>query len=106
MLATPKNFRFNAEEKDKRTIELFNEIFPYRVQCPECEGRFFRKIFENGLRELLENFSGSSNHLIDQIDSYRDLRYWECPACHESVSLQKPKRNHNEKTSNIKGGSK
>jgi hypothetical protein len=101
MTTTPQNFRFRAEEKDDRLMELFQEVVPYKVQCPECKGLFYRQIFENSLEELLKKFSWSSEHLLDHMESYRDLKFWECPACEEPVTLQKPRENYREKIQSV-----
>ena len=94
MVQTPPGFRFKSSEKDERLLELFQFEAPRKLECPKCDGVFYREVFEKKLRQFLENQIPQSEHLIEQLDTYKDLLNWECPKCRESVSLEKAQTNY------------
>ncbi|QKQ98069.1 hypothetical protein GKQ38_00835 [Candidatus Nanohaloarchaea archaeon] len=93
MVETPTNFEFKSSEKTERVLELFRFEAPRRLQCPECEAVFHRAVFEKKLKQFL-NQDPASEHLIDQLDSQKDLLNWACPNCRRTVGLQKAPVNH------------
>lgn len=103
MVTTPRNFQFKASEKTQRVLELFRFEAPRKLQCPECEAVFHRSVFEKKLLQFLENQRHASEHLIDQLDSYKDLLNWECPKCREPVTLEKAQINYRKRISNNGG---
>jgi rubredoxin len=100
MVDAPDNFDFRSRRKDERILELFRFEAPRKLQCPECGAIFHRAVFEKNLKQFLETQSSHSEHLIDQLNSYKDLLNWECPSCNESVHLEKSETNYREKISN------
>ncbi|MFB6199612.1 MAG: hypothetical protein ABEJ83_01930 [Candidatus Nanohaloarchaea archaeon] len=53
-------------------LEAFRENVPWRPECDNCGQKFFRKEFEENLKE---------NGLLEDIDSETEISYLQCPNC-------------------------
>lgn len=75
--------RTGSLSQEEYGIATLRREIPYKVKCPECGSRFYRKTFENKLTEQIKQEEG----LIQQLDNDYDLTYWNCPKCETAVDF-------------------
>ena len=58
--------------QETQILRQFRDKIPYRPECNNCGEKFFRKKFEENLKE-----SG----ILEDIEEASELFYMECPGC-------------------------
>lgn len=78
-----KKERTGSLSQEEHGIATLRREMPYKVKCPECDSKFYRKVFENKLREQIRQEEG----LIEQLENDYDIAYWNCPKCETAVDF-------------------
>jgi len=86
---TPEEFYPESNDKDELLQNLFMESTAYRLACPECKNKSYsKKIWISHIEPWLEFTKKQDDHPLDQMETWKELFYLECPNCGEKTMMK------------------